>query len=151
MNRLLLASLLLPLAAAAPAQEQEARVREVLARNATLEQAIADGDADAVAAHFSPEFRLHNAANQILTAEQVVRQFRSGATVFADYKREVEPPYPSGDLVGLRGQGGVGPSGASRDAPPVTRRFTSVWQKTPTGWKQIARQSTNVGAKPPAQ
>ena len=124
--------------------ERKSSVREVLMANAQLEKAIAEGDADAIAPHFSPEFRLQNAANEILTAEQVLQQFRSGATRFSDYQRDVEAAYASGDVVVLMGQERVRRSGAPPTDPVITRRFTSVWRKLPEGWKQIARQATNV-------
>jgi ketosteroid isomerase-like protein len=133
---------------AALSQEQNPSVREVLEANVQLEKAIAAGDAEAIAAHFSPEFRLHNAANKILTAEQVLEQFRSGATRFSEYQRDVEAAYASGDVVVLMGQERVKPLSAPAAERAIVRRFTSVWRKTPGGWRQIARQATVVGSAP---
>lgn len=86
--------------------------------------------------------RLHNSANRVVTAEQVLEQFRSGATRFSDYRRTIEAAYQSGDVVVLMGEERV----TSAGGPPVTRRFTSVWRPSPAGWRQIARQSTVVPA-----
>lgn len=129
-------------AAVASAQPQADAVREVLAANERLESAVARGDADAIAALFDEAFRLHNAANRVLTREQVLAQFRSGATRFSDYRRTVEAAYAAGETVVLMGEERVTPEGGE----PVRRRFTSVWRRTPAGWRQIARQSTNVPA-----
>lgn len=140
----MLGSIALLLASLAPgAAAQHPHVDQVLARNRKLEAAIAEGDFATLRALFAPEFRLHNSANQILTAEQVLEQFRSGATRFAGYEREVQAAYPSGEsIVVLMGEEKVTRAGAS--AAPIRRRFTSIWRKTPDGWRQIARQSTDV-------
>ena len=126
------------------AQDRPAAVAEVLALNGQLETAIARGNAAAMAPFFAPEFRLQNSANRVLTAEQVLQQFRTGATRFSDYHRTIETAYQSGDVVVLMGEERVTPAGGS----PVIRRFTSVWRRTPAGWRQIARQSTNVAGVP---
>jgi ketosteroid isomerase-like protein len=119
-------------------------VPEVLALNSRLEGAIARGDAAEMALLFAPEFRLQNSANRVLTGEQVLRQVRSGATRFSDYRRSVEAAYQSGDVVILMGEERVTPAGGL----PATRRFTSVWRRTQVGWRQIARQSTNIVVSP---
>jgi ketosteroid isomerase-like protein len=129
-------------------QDRNPSVREVLEANVQLEKAIAAGDTEAIARHFSPEFRLQNAANEILTAEQVLQQFRSGATRFSEYQREVEAAYASGDVVVLMGQERVKPLSARAAEPAIVRRFTSVWRKMAGGWRQIARQATIVGSAP---
>lgn len=126
------------------AQDRSAAVSEVLTLNSRLEGAIARGDADELASLFAPEFRLQNSANRVLTGEQVLRQVRSGATRFSDYRRTVETAYQSGDVVVLMGEERVTPAGGSA----ATRRFTSVWRRTPAGWRQIARQSTNIVVAP---
>jgi ketosteroid isomerase-like protein len=148
MMKLWLSALFCSIPSGAFSQEVDARVREVLESNAKLERAIEAGDADALAAHFCPEFRLQNASNRILTADQVIQQFRSGATRFSDYQRDVEAAYASGDVVVLMGQERVRRSDAAAGEPATTRRFTSVWRKTAAGWKQIARQATNVSFTP---
>ena len=122
------------------AQDQPAAVAEVLALNNRLEAAVARGDAAAMASFLAPEFHLQNSANRVLTAEQVLQQFRTGATRFSDYHRTIETAYQSGGVVVLMGEERVTPTGGS----PVIRRFTSVWRRTPAGWRQIARQSTNI-------
>ena len=145
----MLGSFALALAALAPAAvDPHPHVGEVLALNRKLEAAIAAGDVATLRCLFAPEFRLHNAANEILTAEQVLEQFRSGTTRFAGYERDVLAAYPSGDaIVVLMGEERV----TRADAPsvPVVRRFTSVWRKTAGGWRQIARQSTNIARSAP--
>ena len=93
---------------------------------------------------FAPEFRLENSALRLISGEQVLRQVRSGATRFSDHHRTLEAAYQSGDVVVLMGEERVTPAGGSL----VTRRFTSVWRQTPAGWRQIARQSTNILASP---
>ena len=130
--------------AAALATSQSASVQEVLALNDRLEAAIARSDADAIGQFFAKEFRLQNSANRVLTGEQVLEQFRTGATRFSDYSRSIEAAYASGDVVVLMGAERVRPKGGT----VVTRRFTSVWQRTGAEWRQIARQSTNVPAAP---
>ncbi|WP_165842951.1 nuclear transport factor 2 family protein [Phenylobacterium deserti] len=141
------AGLALVLASAAAAQSSPA-VTEVLALNTELEAAIRSGDPARIAPFFAPEFRLQNSANQILTGDRVLAQFASGAVRFATYERNIEAAYQSGDVVVLMGQERVGPApvmpSASSAVGPVTRRFTSVWRRSPDGWKQIARQSTNI-------
>ncbi|WP_165356395.1 nuclear transport factor 2 family protein [Sphingosinicella sp. BN140058] len=140
-------ALLLTSLAPAPAA-QHPHVDQVLARNRRLEAAIAAGDVATLRSLFAPEFRLQNSANEILTAEQVLEQFRSGATRFAGYEREVQAAYPSGEsIVVLMGEEKVTRAGAP--SAPIRRRFTSIWRKTPDGWRQIARQSTNVAAPEP--
>ncbi|WP_158266581.1 nuclear transport factor 2 family protein [Allosphingosinicella deserti] len=144
----MLGSFALALAALAPAAaSQHPNVAEVLALNRKLEAAIAAGDVATLRSVFAPEFRLHNAANEILTAEQVLEQFRSGTTRFAGYERDVLAAYASGDsVVVLMGEERV----TRADAPsvPLVRRFTSIWRKTAGGWRQIARQSTTIGNSP---
>lgn len=125
-------------------QDAPASVREVLELNSRLEAAIARGDAAAIAPFFAEEFRLQNSANRILTADQVLAQFRTGVTRFSDYRRTIEAAYASGDTVVLMGAERVTPTGAA----PVTRRFTSIWRRTAGGWRQIARQSTNISSQP---
>lgn len=131
-------------ASAAVAQEQSASVREVLARNAELEAAIAKGDAALIGRFFGDEFRLHNSASRILNREQVLAQFRSGATRFSSYERTIDVAYEAGDVVVLMGSERVTPAGGTQ----ATRRFTSVWRRTSLGWRQIARQSTDILVKP---
>jgi ketosteroid isomerase-like protein len=138
-------------ASSALAQAEDA-VGQVLALNEDLEAAVASGDPERIAEFFSPEFHLHNSANRIFTADEVLDQFRSGTTRFSDYERKVETAYASGDVVVLMGEERVKPTRSGKDrnaAALLTRRFTSVWGRTPAGWRQIARQSSNVVAQPP--
>lgn len=105
-----------------------------------LEAAVVRGDATAIAPFFAPEFRLQDSATRVLTAEQVLQQFRAGTTRFSDYRRTIQTAYQSGDVVVLMGEERVTPVAGS----PVIRRFTSVWRRTPAGRRQVARQSTNI-------
>jgi ketosteroid isomerase-like protein len=142
---LILALILAWSAPSKAAEPPSPQVAEVLALNVKLEAAIAAGDAKAIAPFFAPEFRLQNSANRILTGEQVLAQFASGQTRFAAYDRQVEAAYASGDVVVLMGFERVRSAEA---AAGVARRFTSVWRRMDGGWRQIARQSTNVASAP---
>lgn len=138
-------SLALMSSAPTVAEDRQGAVAEVVSLNAKLEAAIASGDAVKIAPFFAPEFRLQNSANRILSGDQVLAQFATGATRFSAYERSVEAAYQSGDVVILMGTETVNPVTAGEAASkPVQRRFTSVWRKLPDGWKQIARQSTNI-------
>lgn len=140
------AGLALMVARGAFAEERPHDLAEVQELNARLETAIASGDPARIAPFFAPEFHLQNSANRILPGDAVLAQFASGAVRFAAYERNVEAAYQSGDVVVLMGSEKVRPQAANAAtvAEPVTRRFTSVWRRFPDGWKQIARQSTNV-------
>lgn len=148
--RLLLALLIgaLPLLAEARQIESSEAVAQVMARNTQLEEAIAAGDADRIVPFFAPEFRLQGSANTILTAPQVLGQFRSGQTRFRGYDRRVETAYLAGEAVVLMGEERVQPAGsaAATQSALVTRRFTSVWRRVDGDWRQVARQSTNIAA-----
>ncbi len=130
-----------PVVATAP-EADEAGLRAVNARE------VADfmsADAQGLEGLWADSFVVTNPLNQFVTKSQVVGMVSSGVIRFASYDRKIEYVRTYGDIAIVAGAEMVVWAGKMPMAGQSSHlRFTAVWQRSKTGWREVARHANII-------
>jgi hypothetical protein len=113
--------------------------------------AVLDKDEPALRQIWAEEFIVNNPMNFVtLTRDQVIAFVLHGHIDYSKFERTIEHVRITGDVAVVMGSETVVPKpGTGRPAIPVHRRFTDVWRKQGTTWREIARHANVVCDEPP--
>ena len=90
-------------------------------------------------------FIVTNPLNQLATKSQVLGMVNSGILRFASYDRKIEYVRTYGDIAIVAGAETVVWAGKMPLAGKLSNlRFTAVWQRSGTGWREVARHANIV-------
>jgi Domain of unknown function (DUF4440) len=122
-------------------------VRDALAADERLRDALHDHDVDAAERLYAPEFTLNSPATRVQTRQQTIDFVASRQMRQVGVTRDIEAAYRSGpDVVVIMGYESFvwEGTGSDFDGRPTARRFTNVWRFIDGRWQHIARQATTI-------
>lgn len=103
------------------------------------------GDARGLERLWADTFVVTNPLNQFVTKAQVLQMVDSGTLRFASFDRQVEYVRLYGDIAVVAGAENVVWAGKMPMAGKTSHlRFTAVWQRSGSDWRQIARHANIV-------
>lgn len=111
--------------------------------------AVLNEDVAALERLWAEQFIVNNPQNEI-SADRgaVLDRVRRGLIRYSKFERRIEAIRFDADIAIVMGSETVVPkSGAAGASQPVHRRFTNIWRKTGTTWREIARHANVVPGK----
>lgn len=127
---------------AASPEADEAGLRDANAREVAAFMAV---DAKALDAVWADGMVVTNPLNQFVTKSQVLGMVGSGVLRFASYDRKIEYIRTYGDIAIVAGAETVGWAGKMPMAGQSSHlRFTAVWQRSGSGWREVARHANII-------
>jgi ketosteroid isomerase-like protein len=147
-KQLLLAALLiLSLIPHAPAQTPDTTAiqEQIQANGHAVGRAIGTMDFATLEKYWAPGMVVNSPGNNILTRDQVFRAMREDKLKYSSVHGTTEQFSVFNDIAVEMGHEDLVMANGPMAGKPLTRRYTNVWQRTPAGWVQIARQATFVG------
>ena len=115
---------------------------QINAAEAAVGKAIHTNDFAALEKLWSPDMIVNAPGNHVLKRSDVFDAMRHEELHYSRYETTVDQFSSFGDVAVLMGHETVALAVGPLANQPLTRRFTDVWQHTPAGWVQIARQAT---------
>ena len=119
-----------------PGWRQEIEGLQDQARRAFLAQ-----DIDGLGLLLADDFVVNSPINRILNRSETLDLLRRGIIRHFSYEEQIELMTRHGDFVIVMGHDIVT---NRQDAPPVRRRFTSVWSETAGSWQMVARHAHHI-------
>ena len=127
---------------AASPEADESGLRDANAREVAAFMAV---DAKALDAVWADGMVVTNPLNQFVTKSQVLGMVGSGVLRFASYDRKIEYIRTYGDIAIVAGAETVGWAGKMPMAGQSSHlRFTAVWQRSGSGWREVARHANII-------
>jgi len=127
--------------AAAP-EADDASLRDANAREVAAFMAV---DVKALEGLWADGMVVTNPLNQFVTKSQVLGMVASGVLRFASYDRKIEYIGAYGDIAIVAGAESVVWAGKMPMAGQSSRlRFTGVWQRSGSGWREVARHANII-------
>jgi ketosteroid isomerase-like protein len=141
MKKLAIALMLVASATSAMGQDPDLK-RQIGMASAAVGRAIESGDFAALEKLWSPHFVVNSPANRVISRDEVFAAIKRGELKYTDLKTTVERMDIADDIAIVMGQESYKPEFGPEKGKLLYRRFTNVWQKSPSGWVMIARQAT---------
>jgi len=133
------------IASAARAAEAVSTDSAVRALNAEEVRDFMMGDAGGLEHLWADSFVVTNPLNQFVTKAQVLQMVDSGTLRFASYNRQVEYMRFYGNIAIVAGAETVVWAGKMPMAGKLSHlRFTAVWQRSGSNWREVARHANVV-------